>query len=911
MNIVFDMAYDQKVAPNGIQAGEASIGKLFVGPDGLLKALETIFGLTGKGSHHAMRIQGYMDCMAEVMVNNPDAEFFISSYASDAWSSAKQMLAWRDELVLAGWSGQGGENFTPRLKALVAIEHLLPQVLKQGLGDRLQCVLRVLEQVTSISITQIELCDDFDELPSLLRQVIVSLECKGVQVDKSEAATALAQGNLGVVQRAMLAPDLPKHDLVANDDSLILLQTADEWSAANTISSWLKADEGNNSSVLLIQGQGSDLLDSALQNSGLPVMGNNQRSAWRAALQVLPLALANTWKPLNIHALLSFLSLPSSPVPAFAARRLREAIQNEPGIGGNAWKQAEENIIEIRLQKNLEEGMEDNEALAEAQALMADLNHHLTGLRFDPSEGITPDSLKAMCLWVKVGLKKPALEKSMAQALGQVDRMIELAEHYDKPIPRAQVERMLDSVIAEGGQNPDNITEASSWLNTVDSAAIGGAVDTIIWWGFTDPGQSSLSFWSSEERSMLQYVGVNLEPSEQVRAREAKQWRRSIALARKRLILVTPKRLQGASTQIHPLWDEIRYFAVNKKDSDAEKEAKHALLVVDGQKLNRQNTIAFAGRHINLKPEISYRLPEPDHVTEIETNCIEKPSKLSFSQMNTMLGCPSKWALSYHAGLRSMDSLNLPTGNQMIGSLCHKIVEDLYTQLQTWKVEAAKERASELFDICVPQMAAELLEPGRELEKERYRLDVCLAVETLISAIDHAGLSVVETEGEVDGKELDGIPFRGFIDLLLKDDDGNTFVIDLKWSGSSKYKKQEVKEGKALQLASYAWLLRKSNGAWAPGAYFMLAQGELITDDSRFGSRAIASPFSAEEVWGSGSKSWSVQFKQLQSGQVEASGLMDGKELQVSREESGLIYSSPPCHFCDFGKLCGKTRVQA
>jgi len=489
--------------------------------------------------------------------------------------------------------------------------------------------------------------------------------------------------------------------------------------------------------------------------------------------------------------------------------------------------------------------------------------------------------------------------------------MIELAEHYHHPIPRAQVERMLDSVIAEGGQNPDNITQASSWLNTLDSGAIGGAVDTIIWWGFTDPGQSSLSFWSSEERSTLQCLGVNLESSEQVRARETKQWRRAIALAGKRLILVTPKRLQGTSTQIHPLWDEIRYFAVNRNDSDAEKEAKHALLLVDGQKLNRQNAVSFAGRQINLAPEASYSLPSPGVVTEVESDCIESPAKLSFSQMSTMLGCPAKWALSYHAGLRSMDALSLPSGNQMIGSLCHKIVEDLYTPLQSWEVEAAKERASELFNICVPQMAAELLEPGRELEKERYRLDVCRAVETLISAIDHAGLRVVETEGEVDGKELGGIPFRGYIDLLLEDADGNTFVIDLKWSGSSKYKKQEVKEGKALQLASYAWLLRKGNGAWAPGAYFMLAQGELITDDEGFGSKVTDSPHCAEEVWNAGSQTWSAQFKQVQSGHVEVSGLIDEKELQACREESGLIYSSPPCYFCDFGKLCGKTRAQA
>lgn len=914
MHIIFDMACDQDVALSNTQGGQASIGRLYVGAQGLLNVLETHLGMTGKVKHHAVRIQGYMDCMSQVL-SKPDASFFKQSHESDAWSSAKQMLSWRDELVMAGWSAQSSDAFTSRLKALSVVEDVLPEQLKQGVGDRLQRVLLALDRVESIAIKEVSLCEGLDGLPSLLQQVMKALEAKGVQIKANHNSQAtnqvLAKGNLGVVQQSMLNQDASSDQVVADDDTLTLIQTQDEWSAANLIASWLKADEKNNSDVLLIQGQGSDVLDSALQNAGLPMMGNNQRSAWRAALQVLPLALANVWKPLNIQSLLSFLSLPSSPVPRFAARRLREAIQNEPGVGGESWIEAEAKIIETRQKKNIEADMEEKKALEDAQSLVEELNHYLSGLRFEPSDGVPPAILKQVCAWVKLGLKKPGLEKSMAQALAQVESMIELADYYDQPIPRAQVERMLDSVIAEGGQNPHTITQASPWLSVADSGAIHASVDTVIWWGFNDPGQSSLTFWSSEERSALQTLGVDLEASAQVRSREAKQWRRAIALAGKRLILVAPKRLQGASAQIHPLWDEIRYFAVQKSDTDSEKEAKHEMLVVDGAAFNKQENPRFAGRTIQLSAEQGYTLPEPQVMTEVQGAVIQNPEKLSFSQMNTMLGCPAKWALGYHSRLRGMDALSLPTGNQMIGSLCHKIVEDLYTPLQTWKADAAKVRASELFDECVPKMAAELLEPGRELEKERYRLDVCRAVETLIAAIDKAGLTVVATEGEVSGKELDGIPFRGFIDLLLEDGDGNTFVIDLKWSGSTKYKKTEMQDGKALQLASYAWMLRTGDGDWAPGAYFMLAQGELLTDEPRFAAKTIESPVSAKEVWEFGAKTWSSQFKQLQAGHVEASGILNDKERQAEREESGLMDSSPPCYFCDFGKLCGKTRAAA
>ncbi|MDX8388734.1 MAG: PD-(D/E)XK nuclease family protein, partial [Ghiorsea sp.] len=614
----------------------------------------------------------------------------------------------------------------------------------------------------------------------------------------------------------------------------------------------------------------------------------------------------------DIHALLSLLSLPHSPVPSFAARRLRGAIQNEPGVGGGRWLKAEKKITEVHQKHLIADGLDEDAAQEQAPLLMEQLNHYLTALRFDPSQGIPPESLKAMCEWVKLGLKDPRLKRSMAQALAQVDRMIELVECYQKPIPRAQVERMLDSVIAEGGQNPDALVQASPWLNVADSGGISGEVETIIWWGFTDPGQSSMTFWSADERASLEGISIHLETSKQVRARQSQQWRNAVAYAGKSLILVTPKRLNGQAVQVHPLWDEVRHFATQKDVSDSEKKAMFAYLTVEGHQLNQQASVSFAGRDFLLEQEEASVLPQAQSTVEVEPGSISKPESLSFSQMSSLIGCPTKWAFHYHAGLSAMDSLSLPTGNTMIGSLCHKIVEDLYLAPTTWSAETAKTKASEQYDIRVPQMAAELLEPGRELERERYRLSVCEAVDALVAAIDKAGLHVTKTEGKVEGKDLNGIPFRGYIDLLLEDDDGNTFVIDLKWSGTTKYKKAEVKEGKGLQLASYAWMLAKGKEPWSPGAYFMLAQGEMLTDDPSFNTSAvIESPSSAKEVWDLGSKTWMEMFKQMQAGEIEVAGLIDESELKDSREEEGLMYAGAPCHFCDFGKLCGKTRAVA
>ena len=908
MQIVFDMAYDQSIAPDGVSTDSASIGKLFVGPNGLLNVLEIHLGLTGKEIHQAIRIQGYMETM-ENLVHSSEAAFYSGSFTDDPWSSAKQMLSWRDELVLAGWNGNSAPEFTPRLKALAAIEAILPIEIKHGQGDRFKAVLNELAVEPSLPIEKIDVIDKIEGLPSLIQQIMHALMKCDVTVNEISQQVVLSEGNLGTVKQAMLAKT-DRKNVLPNDDSLVLLTADDEWSAANAIASWLKADESANGDVLLVQGQGSDVLDAALHRAGLPVQGSSLRSPWRAALQILPLALANVWKPLNVHALLEFLSLPFSPVPAFVAHLLRDALQREPGVGGERWQKAEKRIADFRKAKLIENGADEEQASNEAQAFVQEINRYLTGNRFDPREGIPTKKLKEICEWVKQGIKRPELERSMAQALAQADRMIELAERHDRLIPRAQVERMLDSVIAEGGQNPDAIAEASTWMSVSDPGGIAGEVDTIVWWDFTDPGQSAITFWSVAERNALSQIGVHLESPVRIREREARQGRNALRYAGKRLILVSPKRINGEVVHPHPLWDEIRHYAVEKGADDAESIPQ--CLLVDCNTLNTETSVAFADRELKFEEQEPAEQLLPLSPIKVGKDCINKPERLSYSQMSTMIGCPAKWALQYHAGLETMDSLSLPTGNTMIGTLCHKVVEELYHHSESWNQSNVRDRASELYTELVPQLAAELLEPGRELERERYRFRVCDAVVTLIAAIDRAGLHVVETEGWIDGKNLDGIPFGGYIDLLLEDGDGSRYVIDLKWSGSIRYKSDELEKGEALQLASYAWLLRSDDGVWAPGAYFMLAQGELLTADPRFNAlKTVESPLSVNQIWDKGSKTWITLFNQMKNGDVEVSGILDEEELRESRAENDLMYVSPPCHFCEFGKLCGKTREMA
>ncbi|MCK4267961.1 MAG: PD-(D/E)XK nuclease family protein, partial [Actinomycetia bacterium] len=82
---------------------QASMGELQLGPSGMLGLLATQLGLSLPTIHPARRINQYMK---RLKVCDGGGMWFHDSFRADAWSTAKQMLAWRDELVESGWERQ-------------------------------------------------------------------------------------------------------------------------------------------------------------------------------------------------------------------------------------------------------------------------------------------------------------------------------------------------------------------------------------------------------------------------------------------------------------------------------------------------------------------------------------------------------------------------------------------------------------------------------------------------------------------------------------------------------------------------------------------------------------------------------------------------------------------------------------
>ena len=146
--------------------------------------------------------------------------------------------------------------------------------------------------------------------------------------------------------------------------------------------------------------------------------------------------------------------------------------------------------------------------------------------------------------------------------------------------------------------------------------------------------------------------------------------------------------------------------------------------------------------------------------------------------------------------------------------------------------------------------------------------------------------------------------------MILEGQSRREFFLDLKWSGSSKYRYQEAKEGESLQLAAYGWLLTEKGPAFPPGGYYMLAQGEMFASPCSFlHGIHIVQELNLEEIWRQALRAYDSRLNELERGLVLAAGLEESETDEESREDceadSDQLALKAQCSWCDYANLCG------
>ena len=877
-----------------LPVGEAVIGEVWVGPGGLLELLETALGIDGQAGAEPERVGAYSQRIERCVGSEA---FYLRSWEVDPWGVARRLLRWRDELVMVGWDGSVVADGGPRLDALAGLETESGVALPAGFADRVRRVEKELVGGRCSGIEELHLVEPRSLLPCAWRRVVGGLEGAETKVFEPAALAPVADPgtDLGLLQAALVEDTTLEAGRVQGDGSLLLITDRSPWEAAEGLAAWLRQlDLGEwPLGQVVVRGAAPVVLDEALARYGVPTLGAASFSSWRPGLQVMPLMLSLLWAPRDPQRMFELLSLPVSPFSRPLRTTLLRALGRAPGIGGAAWTEAWRKVAA---------------AADDPEAVGRQVGDWLERPVFDPEEGVPAAEVREIAAqvaeWARTRASSADEDEAatLETAAAQARQLSQILDGWgDGRIERTQLDQLLRDVTRAGSARRAHEEISGAVPRVSHPGAVLGAFDTVVWWGFVASVAGAVAgpVWRTAERRALAAAGVEVdEPATRQRARTA-AWVRPLLAARERVVLVAFETLDGEEEALHPVWDEIG-GRLRLRDEDV------AALTADWRRalpLGRGSTpIVLPEQTHGVVPAAAERA-----VWRVDGTLLPPRSTESASSLESLLGCPLRWALRYRANLRPEGVAALPDGNLLFGTLAHGLLEDFLLEHRDALPAPAEARRliEERFDEAVEAEAATLLQPGMTETMQRVRFQTARAGAVLVGAISGGGYRVEGCEVEVSGGTFAGAELSGFVDLLLSHPEHGTVVVDLKWGGWS-FRKKLLEQGHALQLAVYAHAFRKGSGLLPPTAFFILSEARFLTlYRGLFEPAVVVEGPTMEEALAAAEETFGEVRMELEAGELVATPLLEEASPQAERRADYPLELGPPCRFCDFGGICG------
>ena len=272
-----------------------------------------------------------------------------------------------------------------------------------------------------------------------------------------------------------------------------------------------------------------------------------------------------------------------------------------------------------------------------------------------------------------------------------------------------------------------------------------------------------------------------------------------------------------------------------------------------------------------------------------------------------MVDCQLRWMLLDVLKLTRSRMAEVPGPAQLFGNLAHEIASQVLKPGAVPDEDEMRQSVEPAFEELLLAIAAPLQQPEHASELAFARERIPAALVRLAGALKDKDLKVVGTELRREAGFSNGLGVVGLIDLLVKHEVHGLGVIDLKWSRGDKYRREEVEEGRALQLATYGAIADPDGSSFAPGAYYLLSQRTLFGPKGSFVAEEEITPArSLEATWEDLVATWRSWRHVAETGKVFALGLdPDPDELP---QDLRVMPKEQPCKYCELKTLC---RVEA
>ena len=723
---------------------------------------------------------------------------------------------------------------------MAEVETIAGTAVSPNIGQRLKAVRAALLK-RKLEIDQVRLINPAASLPARWQAVLA--EFPVVEIAEPEGTGVKFLGALQASLKKAATGQTTTKLTWQDDGAVVVVQSETRALAAH----WLASQLEDERPTLLISGSDGARLDAHLAAAGHSRQGLKESSAFRPALQILPLTMELLWNPLNYYALVQFLTHPVCPIPGFARRRLAEKVADAPGIGGEYWQRTLDDI-------DAHYGNERGPKVREEVAIWVE------HVKFQAEEGAKIDAVIEQVTRLAEFFRLRLGETDNAKRLGfhagyeQCKACLDslkglLAQGTDRIHPR-QLQKLVDQATANGSDNQLWPAEVGARQMVTHPGAVVEPTARVIWWQLAMPALPGRGPWSSSEIRVLSEAGVALPEISDRLDQIAKEWLRPVMAAREQLLLVLPP----PSEEIHPLWQMIGAVVEQPKVTRLEQ-----LLSSGGDAMATVTPVPLpaAKRWWKLPEEVSISLRE----------------KESFSSLELLLFNPYQWLLRYPAALYPSRLISVGGDFRILGNLAHRLIERYFRHPDSLAMSDA------IFDTWFTKAFAEIIDqegailriPGRGADLENFRFRLHRSMRTLREQFARAGTAMAVPEQIVSG-QFEGGELTGSADLMLQNTQGNRAIVDMKWSGIKKYP-EKLKENRHLQLAIYAELLRQEKGKRPSIAYYILDRARLFAPNDRFFPDAeqvqSVSGENTAELWQRFLNTWRWRVEQIQAGRFE------------------------------------------
>jgi RecB family exonuclease len=832
---------------------------------------------------------------------------FSHSLKADRWATAAALLDRRDELLLSGWNGVANECSPSLVRALAAVEdgwksHFLSE------AERLRRVDDALAAGQELAPHRCRLADSAEVWPAAWQRVLSRLTSVN---DSAPCPSASEFSTLRGMQEALLAGE--RAELVS-DGSFRQVRTRSASAAVAYVAAVLARDRSSlaRTAIVCEEDELALRLDGALHRLGVPTMGATGWSVAHPVLQVLPLTLAMSWTPIDPAVVLAFLTLPVSPIPRSAARRLAKALTEEPGVGSSAWDRA----VTEWVAKATEAAGTDGVGVVSAQDedLRDRLKAWFEGHRAPRGGTLPTDLVRQRCGMVaqwaagraavleQSGDTTPRLIEALKVVAGQASLLGELAECQGSALSEPQLDRLLEDVLTPGMECQSHPEAEGGPLRVRSLSEMGGPVDRLIWLGPVTKVTGG-GFWSASQIRELRAAGIDVDDgSRALSARRDAEVRGFCDVRQSVLVVMTPL---AEEQRWHPVWLSARARMV-----EAQREEPPVLEdLIAGGDMTTLEPFVMGCAHFTAEPPPGRRA-----LWAIPEGLMSERDQVSATELEDRLACPLKWVFRHQALLYPAFTAELPDEHRLKGTFAHCVLERALGgggPLPT--VAEAVARVLTVFDERLARDAAPLAQPNRQLAAQQFRRQLERSTRLLLETLARGGYRIVGFEVPLEGAALDR-PLTGRVDCLAQRDGGGEAVIDFKYGGRTKFQ-EALKEGRAVQLATYAHGRQQVTGSQPAVAYLILSDGLLYTPSASAlagaGAEAVVKGPAIQEVWLRFADALNRAGGWLSAGApVPARPLLDAGDWP---EGTTLVLNGElkegdrqrVCGYCDYQQLCG------